>query len=328
MKNKIFALLIIALFVASCENEELVVDKKIVADLNDKEISSLVIDKSNTLWAGTDDGLYKSSDDGYKLENSVISGKILSLGYEGSSNTLWIGTTNGLIQATIGTNDLTAKPVDASYLSNDQVNSTCIDNESKCWFGTDNGITMNNSGVYKNEKFLTNILGDKLPLDIEDYKVNCIAFWDGDYYFATSGRFLYRAYNYVDSIDAFTGASILEPPYNGMSITDTMYVVFVDSQGRQWMGGTNGLQSHTGHNTKMNVTYFIDELPDSHIHAITEAPDGKIWAGTEKGITVFSESTWTTITDSLPDLFVTAIAFDKADSSAWIGTKKGLANLK
>ncbi len=328
MKSKIFALLLIIVFIVSCNDDKPSSKNEVVADLNDKVISSLVIDKSNTLWVGTNDGLYKSVSGGYKHENSSISGKILSLTYVDSSNSLWIGTTNGLIQALIGTDDLTTTPVSETYLSDDQVNSTFIDKKSKCWFGTDYGITLNKSGVYKKEYFLTNELGDELSLLIEESKVNSISVWDGDYYFATNGQSLYRAYGYDESIDAFTGASALGPPYNGTSISDTMYIVFVDSQGRQWMGGTNGLQYHTGHDSKANNTCFKDELPDKCIHAIAEAADGKIWVGTEKGLTIFNENTWTTNTATLPDLYVTAIAFDKDDGSAWIGTKKGLVNLK
>jgi ligand-binding sensor domain-containing protein len=94
------------------------------------------------------------------------------------------------------------------------------------------------------------------------------------------------------------------------------------------MGGTIGLQFHTGHDPRTNNTSFADELPDLNIHAIAEANDGKIWIGTEKGLSVYNESTWTTITSGLPDLYVTAIAFDRTNGSAWVGTKKGLVNLE
>jgi ligand-binding sensor domain-containing protein len=52
------------------------------------------------------------------------------------------------------------------------------------------------------------------------------------------------------------------------------------------------------------------------------------WVGTENGLTVYNGSSWSAVSQSLPDNYVTAIAFDKDDGSAWIGTKKGLVNVK
>ena len=206
------------------------------------------------------------------------------------------------------------------------MNSVLVDT-TRTWFGSDYGISLNKSGNYKKEYFLTNILGDQLNLDIETTKINSIGAWEGDYYFATVGGALFHAYGYSDSLDAFTGASTLGVPHNGNSITSTMYVVYVDNQGRQWFGGTDGVQVHVGHDTKSNNTSYGEELPDLNVHAISQAPDGKIWVGTEKGLSVFNGTTWTTVTDNLPDLFVTAIAFD-TDGSAWVGTKKGIVNIK
>lgn len=325
MKRLIYTILIITLFVISCKKDD-INNNGVVENLDGKAISALIVDNSNTRWVGTDDGLYKSVDGGYKLENSDITGKILSIGYDAASNTLWIGTSTDLLKATIAAGDITVTPVNATQLSSNQVNAACVDSSSNVWFGTNDGITMNKSGVFKKENFLTNELGDELKLEIENAEINNIAFWDGDYYFATNGYSLYRAYGYDEQVDAFTGASALGPPYNGMSITDTMFTVFVDSKGRQWMGGTNGLQCHTGHDTRANNTSYKDELPDSRIRCVAEAPDGKIWIGTENGISIFDGTGWNTSTTDLPDKTVTAIAFD-LNNNAWIGTKKGLVRI-
>jgi hypothetical protein len=166
-----------------------------------------------------------------------------------------------------------------------------------------------------------------VPLNIENASINSIASWDGDYYFATNLYGLYRTWGYKDSVDAFTGASQWGAPYNGAAAADTMFVVFVDSKGSQWMGGINGLQIHMGHNSLINIQQYTDVLPNPRVHAVAEAPNGNIWVGTENGITIFNGSTWANNTHSLPDPFITAIAFD-ADGSAWVGTKKGLVNIK
>ncbi len=93
------------------------------------------------------------------------------------------------------------------------------------------------------------------------------------------------------------------------------------------MGGTNGVQYHTGHDSKQNITPFLSDLPNPRVHAIAEAKDGKIWVGTENGIAIYDGTNWTTMTAGLANLFITAIAFD-SNGSAWVGTQKGLYTVK
>jgi ligand-binding sensor domain-containing protein len=101
--------------------------------------------------------------------------------------------------------------------------------------------------------------------------------------------------------------------------------VFIDKTGNQWMGGTEGIQVHSGHEPKDmgSFTYYYDELPDPYVLSICQAPDEKIWVGTRKGIAVFNGIQWETKTNGLPDLYINSMAVDK-DGITWVGTKKGL----
>jgi ligand-binding sensor domain-containing protein len=305
--------------------------KSVVANLNELSITAITIDKTGTIWIGTETGLYSSVNGGYVLNDDLVTGKILSLSFDETLNILWVGSTNGLTKVTINGTQITPEIVPSSNLSNSNVNASYYGVASQVWFGTDKGLTLLKSNKYKKEKFLTNDLGDILSLDIEGVQINSISSWDGDYYFAVSGYGMYRAYGYDASIDAFTGASFMGSPYNGQAISDTMYVAYTDSKGRMWIGGTSGIEAITGHDIKdqINILYFYDELPNPIIHAIAEAKDGKIWVGTENGLAVFnnSDSTWTNNSNILSNKYVTAIAFDK-DGSAWVGTKTGLVNIK
>jgi len=299
----------------------------VVPDINSYSISSIVVDKSNTKWIGTDNGLYKTVTNGYVLEDISIPGKISTLFYEKSSNTLWVGTPAGLSKIGIGGSDISSSVISSKNLSNDSVQAIYVDSTSKRWFGSASGVTLNKNSTWKKENFIYNLLKKLVAMDIEQVSINSIACWDGDYYFATNVYGLYRAKGYNDTVDAFTGATQWFKPYNGDAAVDTMFAVYVDSKGNQWMGGTNGIQVHSGHDAKSNMTSFNIELPNLYVHAIAEAPDGKIWVGTEQGLAKYDGSTWTKITTGLPNLFVTAIAFDK-NGSAWIGTKQGIVNIK
>lgn len=308
----------------SCEGD----DNAVVQEIN-TVVNAIVIDKNNTKWIGTDNGLYKSIEEGYELQKLAASGKIYSLYYEASENIIWIGTKSALLKANISTGKITDEVVPNDKLSNPTVLTLHIDSDSKRWFGTEKGFSLNYGEIWKTENFRINDQDKLFAMEIEEFPVNSIASWEGDYFFATSGAKLYRAFDYDASVDAFSGATQWDSPYNGESITDTMFVVFIDKDGNQWMGGKEGIQVHSGNNPKdlSSFTYYYDELPDYYVLAITQATNGDIWVGTRKGLSIFNGSGWETITNGLPDLYVTSIAFDK-DGGAWIGTKKGLANIE
>jgi len=324
---KFLPFIIISLF-WSCKDKEIddTPKKEVIKEIT-SAVNSIAVDKSNAKWIGTNDGLYKSVTDGYELQELTLTGKINSLFYDESLNMLWIGTESGLWKANIDNGNILETAIPNENLSNQNVLAIYADNNSKNWFATEKGFTLNYGTTWKKEKFRVNGQNTLFAMAIESFPVNSITSWDGDYFFATSGAKLYRAFDYDASVDAFSGATQWDPPYNGSSITDTMFVVFIDKIGQQWMGGKEGIQVHTGHNPKDmgSFTYYYDELPDNYVLAINQSPNGDIWVGTRKGIGVFNGSDWEIKTTGLPDLNISAIAFDK-DGKAWIGTKKGLAN--
>jgi hypothetical protein len=321
LKYFIFSLV----FFYACKEDKK--EKKVVGDLNSYSISSIVLDKLNTKWIGTDQGLFKRVANGYELQD--ISGKILSLFFEKSSNTLWVGTDGGLYKGSVSGENISISRIPSSNLSNNMVWSAYVDSSAKRWFGTDLGFTLNKGTVWKTDKFLYNDLGALNSMDIEQASINAIAIGNGNYFFATNSYGLYRAYGYDESVDAFSGATQWASPYNGESAVDSIFAVIIDSQGSLWFGGTNGVQRHlNGQDSKLYNDYFINELPNPRVHAIAEAPDGNIWAGTENGYAIFDGNSWTDQTNKLTDnKFVTSIAFD-TDGSAFIGTKKGLYVIK
>ena len=325
---RILPFIIISLF-WSCKDE--VTDetpkKEVVKEIT-AAVSSIAVDKNNTIWIGTDNGLYKSVSGGYELLELSSPGKIFSLFYDESVNCLWIGTESGLLEAKIETDNLQETLIPNENLSNPNVLSMHMDDNSKKWFATEKGFSLNYGETWKKENFRVNIQNTLFPIAIEDFSINSISSWEGDYFFATSGAKLYRAFDYNASVDAFSGATQWDSPYNGSSITDTMFVVFIDKTGQQWMGGKEGIQVHAGHNPKDMGSFisYYDELPDNYVLAINQAPNNDIWVGTRKGIAVFNGSNWEIITTGLPDLYISSIAFDK-DGKAWIGTRKGLMNL-
>jgi ligand-binding sensor domain-containing protein len=323
MKRTILIASIILLVVFSCKKDDTDPNLKIFKNLNSFSISSLAIDKTQNIWVATDSGLFKSVSSGYELIEVGINAQLNALKFEVASNTLWIGTSTGIYQLVLGKSDTTAVQVSLEKLSHQNVLSTYIDQDSVRWFGTGKGVTRNLKDSWQKKNFKLNLSGSISDFDFAQIPVNSIDSWEGDYYFATGGNKLWRATNWDTKADAFTGATMWEAPYNGMSISDTMNVVFIDSKGQQWFGGMEGIQLHIGHDPKTDNSSYYDELVSPIIHCIAEDNSGKIWAGTENGISIFDGTAWSASTASLPNNSVTAIAFN-SNKKAWIGTKKGL----
>jgi ligand-binding sensor domain-containing protein len=326
MKKNIILLTFVLSTLFSCEDDEIINKAIILADLNNYSISALAIDKANGLWIGTDTGLFKAVASGYQMVDIKTDAPVTALAFEDINNTLWVGTGDGISRLSLAGNKIFADTIANDSISNKNINSVYVDPNSVKWFGTEFGITRNRSLKWQKEKFKKNLSGTITPLALETIGVNSIASWDGDYFFATNGQSLYRTSNWDESVNAFTGATQWYNPYNGFAITDTMYVIFIDSNGQQWMGGRKGIQVHAGHVPTEQNTSFYDELVNPFVHCISEAPDGKIWAGTEYGISVYDGTSWSALSVNLPNKYITAIAFDK-NGVTWIGTKKGLVSI-
>jgi ligand-binding sensor domain-containing protein len=326
MKRNILIASLIFLVFFSCKKDDVNPNLKIYKNLDNLSISSLAFDKTQNLWIATDSGLFKSVSTGYELIEAGIDAGLNALTFEPKSNTLWIGTTVGIYQLVLGNSDSTAIHIPLERLSHQNVLSAYIDQDSVRWFGTETGVTRNSKDSWQKNKFKMNLTGSISDFDFAQLPINSINSWDGDYYFATAGNKLWRATNWDSKVDAFTGASMWDYPYNGMSITDTMNVVFIDSKGQQWFGGMEGIQVHIGHDPKTDNSSYYDELVSPIIHCIAEDNSGKIWVGTQNGISIFDGTTWSASSVSLPNKSVTAIAFD-TNKKVWIGTKKGLVEI-
>lgn len=316
-----------ALFIFSCTKDDPETDPNVFKNLDNRNIISLAFDNSNTLWIASDTGIFKSVTDGYKLMDVGVQSKLTTLTYESAENKLWIGTLSGLFYVGLNESSLQAEAVSLSNLSNDTIYSAFFDSSSKGWFGTEEGFTLKKADNWQQDSFKKNLSGSISDLDFEVFAVNSIGSWNGNYFFATAGNKLWRTSDWDDEVDAFSGATQWDRPYNGLAIADTMNVVFIDSKGQQWFGGTDGIQVHIGDNPKEQNTTYKNELVNPIVNCVAEDATGSIWVGTENGISVFNGSTWTAKTSNLPCLCINAIAFDE-DGSAWIGTKSGLANIE
>jgi ligand-binding sensor domain-containing protein len=152
---------------------------------------------------------------------------------------------------------------------------------------------------------------------------------DGDsLYIGTEGAGVARFYRNVDGI---SGASSYAQWGPIILPSDKIYSVFIAHDGSQWFGTDQGIARHIGNKTLENWTVFTtgDGLVHNFVQAIATDNNGKLWFGTQGGVSVFDGSVWTsfTIDDGLNSNNILCIAVDH-DGVVWLGTDNGVTCYK
>jgi ligand-binding sensor domain-containing protein len=109
-----------------------------------------------------------------------------------------------------------------------------------------------------------------------------------------------------------------------------VYVIRQTRDGYLWVGTRSGLARFDG----VRFTVFDDrqeqQLQESEVTSLDEAPDGSLWIGTNGGgVSHLRDGRFTTYgaEDGLPSAFITDVAH-APDGAVWIGTNGGVARLK
>lgn len=100
-----------------------------------------------------------------------------------------------------------------------------------------------------------------------------------------------------------------------------------DAEHNPWAATNNGIATWNLANGEHITLTTDDGLIDNKVRAISIAPDGTVWAGTDSGLVRFDGETWA-IYDThtgLGDNRVTALDF-APDGTLWIGTRKNLVS--
>ena len=115
--------------------------------------------------------------------------------------------------------------------------------------------------------------------------------------------------------------------------SDYVNTLYIDEQGRKWIGTCEGLSilvEEGGADQWYNFT-MDDGLPSSDVRAIVADGAGHFYIGTAKGLAVLDGTPRmipfsTQGKDTLADANITALAFEPASETLWVGTvKKGLS---
>ena len=299
-----------------------------------KRFSASTVDDNNVVWFLTETGIISYNGTKWvhhKNIPNVNSDEINSLDFGSSENGrgLWVAGSNGVtvISSPVG-DDSAAKTYlsDNSGIVSNNVYDVAASKEIR-WFSTEKGIS-----AFQGTKWLENDYDYLYPDDIFEYfPFSTMATGNsGDtLYVGTLGGGVLRFYK--DDVDAISGASeyAIWGPINMPS--DNIFSVHISADGTQWLGTEKGIAKHTGYDTLENWSVFNTDngLAGNMVNAINSDSNGKLYFGTDNGLSVLDGTEWTTfrVNDGLVSNNVLSISIDK-NNTVWLGTDSGVSCFK
>jgi ligand-binding sensor domain-containing protein len=300
-----------------------------------KKFFSSTIDDNNVVWFLTDKGIISYDGAKWTPHNNIpnVKGdeaKDLDYGSSENGQGLWIAGSNGatVISSPVNAGSVTKTytPDNSSIVSNN-IFAVSVGKKGTRWFGTDKGIS-----AFQGTNWLENKYEDLYPDDIFEYFPfsTMAASNSGDtLYVGTIGGGVLRFYK--DDVDAISGASeyAIWGPINMPS--DDIYSVHISADGVQWIGTDKGVARHTGHNTLENWSVFNTDhgLAGNKVNAINSDSTGKLYFGTDNGLSVFDGANWATYRaeNGLVSNNILTISVDK-NNVVWLGTDNGVSSMK
>lgn len=307
--------------------------------LSSNAVISVTQDKRGFMWLGTITGLNRYDGHHFKVyqntpgdTNSLRSGYILSLLCDSKGN-VWVGTTAGLDRYIAETDRF--EHIRVNTLHGKQVKSIFEDSRGSLWIGTSNGLVCLNADdiATGNPKIFYFSHPDNRILN----EVNCIYednrqnLWVG----LTRGLVKANLKKVPEKFEAFNAVSDA-----GVDISESYITTIIqDNLNNLWMGTqNNGVFSY---NEKVNtlIHYSQSGIPSHRVihnsirKLLTDAT-GRVWVGTQDGITIIHPETGLAIsyqhqsgvTTSLSQNSVHALFMDR-QNSIWIGTYYGGVNI-
>lgn len=248
----------------------------------------------------------------------------------GQNGTYWVGTYgNGLSVFDSHSSTFVAHyhhdPADAKSLSNDYINDVYVDQTGILWLGTD-------AGLDKYDPFTQQFLSVSIPTfsgEFSVYRVPSSITEDpadpNQLIISISGAGIYQ-YNIS------TGDFILhrQDKKDPASLPDnSVYHVFLDRQGRHWIGTRSGISLANNEFSKFTRPSFAPLGDIQGIHKMLQDRDGNFWMASFSGGIYYYDESRQEIThyyhdestpNGLPDNRVFCILLDH-QGFLWVGTQ-------
>jgi ligand-binding sensor domain-containing protein/signal transduction histidine kinase len=311
--------------------------------LNHDYVTALMEDNSGNTWVGTWDGISLFSGEkiiNYSTENGLPNNFIYSIWQDREGN-IWFGTHGGASCLT----SLNVKTYSKeSGLPNEMVMDIVQDKKGRYWFATLGGLSCCSRGNFKNYTTKDGLISNTINALMEDRLGNI---WIG----TTQGLGIFSSGSFVnytekDGLSSNILFGLLEsrdgavwignkggltlcrnrkfsaPPFN--IETGNVLCIKEDTRGNLWF--SSGAVLYKYRENRLTSFSTRDGLPNSTISAIFEDKKGKIWIGTEGGLSCFDGGAFILYSTGNSALVDNACNFimEDAQGRLWIGNPGGL----
>jgi PAS domain S-box-containing protein len=323
---------------------------RVTQGLTETKINCLLPVGDQELWVGTDHGLFRWSDTGFRraeLGPSLSDQPVLTILRDRESN-IWVGTSRGLLR--INANGTSFAEQEGMQRTG-AVNALFEDREGNLWVGGAMGLERIRDSAfitYSTDKRLSSNASGPIYVDgedrawfapekgglywIKDGRVQPVepGLFEKDVIYSIAGRdheiWIGRRQGGLTRL-VYRGGIITTETYgraNGLE-QNSVYATYLGRDGAVWAGTLSGGISKLK-DGKFTTYTATDGLASNTVSSVLEGHDGTIWFGTPSGLSALSNGKWRTysLQDGLPSDNVNCLFEDPA-GALWIGTSAGLA---
>lgn len=262
------------------------------------EIAKIFFGRNGTLWVGSNgDGfgvLDKSTGqfEIYRVANPdaaiAMRANVIRAIKEDEHGTLWLATYGGLVQFNPATKSIrhwVNKPDDPSSLRHNSLWNIYPDKHGKIWIASwGGGVSYYDVNL---EQFENNKFKPGGPFGINSNEIRSFfADYDGTFWFGTNGNGIYKL-KPIEALAVIPGSGQLKQPFRTV-IAGRRYLYFLSDQ--------HGLMAYSeNEGLAFTLPPFRDRKPNglggNYVSWVTERDDGKIFIGTDFGITEYDPET-------------------------------------
>jgi PAS domain S-box-containing protein len=323
---------------------------RVTQGLTETKINCLLPVGDQELWVGTDHGLFRWSDTGFRraeLGPSLRDQPVLTILRDRDSN-IWVGTSRGLLR--INANGTSFAEQEGMQRAG-AVNALFEDREGNLWVGGAMGLERIRDSAfitYSTDKRLSSNASGPIYVDgedrawfapekgglywIKDGRVQPVEpeMFEKDVIYSIAGRnheiWIGRRQGGLTRL-VYRGGIIATETYgraNGLE-QNSVYATYLGRDGAVWAGTLSGGISRLK-DGKFTTYTTTDGLASNTVSSVLEGHDGTIWFGTPNGLSALSNGKWRTysLQDGLPSDNVNCL-FEDSAGALWIGTSAGLA---
>ncbi|QOL24448.1 EAL domain-containing protein [Thalassotalea sp. LPB0316] len=265
-------------------------DKNNPNSIADNLIRTILVDKTNTLWVGTGNGLsrynrkFDNFDNYYHIKDepsSLIDSEVWDI-YQDNNGEIWVSTLEGIHKYDKENNDFRKIRIRGFEHKLKEVINIYQDHKGNYWFGTyGNGIFISNESL--SFTFSLNDNSNKYGIHLNADSLFDIKYFDEHYWLATN----LGVFKLNNALTVLTPISEVNRLNSGFPIRS----ISVYDENTLWLASADGLLIFNANTQSLSLqssSAVNSSLSSNNTRKVLKSSLGKMYVGTYKGLSVFS----------------------------------------